>query len=165
MKTVFFVRHAKSSWSDQSLADIERPLNNRGLRDAPFMAALLKGKAVEADQLISSPANRAFTTATYFAEALGVQREDILVRNEIYEAWPEDIINIVQSAEEAWSTILIFGHNPTMTSIANIFSKEYIANVPTCGIVKVVAPVDNWSMFRRENAKMEQFYYPKQYFT
>ena len=84
MKNVYFVRHAKSSWRDASLNDIERPLNSRGLRDAPFMAKLLKSKNVKPDLILSSPANRALTTAKYFAKEMGIPTEKIDVRNRIY---------------------------------------------------------------------------------
>ncbi len=148
-----------------SLSDIERPLNSRGMRDAPFMAAMLSGRGVTPDQIISSPANRALTTASYFAEELRIKREDILVKREIYEAWPEDILNIVQSVDEQHKTILLFGHNPSLTSIANLFSREYIANVPTCGIIQVESQVEQWALFRNENAKVAGFHFPKQYFS
>ena len=92
MKTIYFIRHAKSSWADMSLRDIQRPLNARGLRDAPFMAKMLKGRGVQLDAIVSSPANRAFTTATYFAEAFGLKSADIIVKQDIYEAFTERCI-------------------------------------------------------------------------
>ena len=82
MKKLFLVRHAKSSWADPSLADLDRPLNKRGLRDAPFMAKLLKGRGVQPDRILSSPANRAFTTASYFAEALDIPSKEIDIETE-----------------------------------------------------------------------------------
>ena len=164
MKTLFFVRHAKSSWADSSLSDIDRPLNDRGLRDAPFMAQLLKGKSIVPDQIITSPANRAFTTSTYFAEALGVKKEEIKVDTRIYEAWPEDILSLVRMLDNDLHTVILFGHNPTLTSLANMFSRTYIPNVPTCGIVKIEAKIDSWTLLNREVAEMSAFYYPKQYF-
>ena len=136
MKIVYFVRHAKSSWEDMSLRDIDRPLNPRGKRDAPFMAKLLKGKGVKADAIISSPANRAFSTASVFAAELEVKKEDIRVKDQIYEAYTNDVLDVISNLEDDLETVLIFGHNPTFTSLANMFSKDYIPNVPTCGIAK-----------------------------
>ena len=164
MKTVYFVRHAKSSWDDPSLRDLDRPLNPRGFRDAPFMAKLLKAKMVVPGQIISSPAKRAHTTAVYFAKELGLAPEDIMIRREIYEAYTGDVIDLIQSLPDDLDIVLIFGHNPTFTSIANMFSQDYIPNVPTCGITKVVAPVQNWKQFNEQTASLEDFYYPKQYF-
>ncbi|MEO1514356.1 MAG: histidine phosphatase family protein [Bacteroidota bacterium] len=164
MKTVFFIRHAKSSWADASLSDIDRPLNKRGLRDAPFMSQLLKGKGVTVDKIISSPANRAYTTATYFADAFEIAKQDILVRREIYEAWTEDVLGLVRGLDQEWNSVLIFGHNPCFTSLANLFSSSYIPNVPTCGISQVVAEVDNWAELTENTGRLHAFYYPKQYF-
>lgn len=164
MKTVYLIRHAKSSWSDSSLRDIDRPLNKRGYRDAPFMAKLLRGHGVEPDLIISSPANRARTTAGYFAEELGIDKKAIDLRQEIYEAYARDIIEMIQSLPDTANTVLIFGHNPCFTSVANTFSKEYIPNIPTCGITKIEADVASWSEFDERRAKLTDFYYPKQYF-
>jgi len=165
MKTVYLIRHAKSSWKDPSLDDIDRPLNKRGLRDAPFMAKLLKGRGVDPDRLLSSPAKRAQLTTAYFAEAFGVAPSGIEIRQEIYEAFPEDIMKLIQSLPDELATVLIFGHNPTFTSLANKFTEEYIANIPTCGIVHLQADTASWKQFDERSGRVRAFYYPKQYFT
>ena len=162
MKKVYFIRHAKSSWDDPGLSDINRPLNKRGLRDGPFMSKMLKGKEVNPDKLISSPANRAFTTATFFAKELNIPEQAIVVRKEIYHAYPEEVLNIIRNLSDADDVILLFGHNPCFTSLANQFSDEYIPNVPTCGIVRVDADVEHWSDFEKVG-KLKAFYFPKQY--
>ncbi len=165
MKTVYFIRHAKSSWDEPSLRDIDRPLSSRGLRDAPFMANMLKSKSVKPDLIISSPANRALTTAKFFAKELGIDADSIEVKRNIYEAYPEDVINVIRNANDAVSVILIFGHNPTFTSLANRFTEDYIPNIPTCGIVKIEADIKSWSELNERNATQTEFYYPKQYFS
>lgn len=165
MKTVYFVRHAKSSWDSGASRDKDRPLNSRGSRDAPFMAKLLKGNGIQVDAIISSTANRAFTTATYFAEEFGINKEDIIAKDEIYEAFEEDVLQVVWGLEDRFQTVLIFGHNPTLTGLANRFSEEYIPNVPTCGIVKIESSVTKWSALNPENARMTAFHYPKKYFA
>jgi len=162
MKKIYFIRHAKSSWDDPGLTDIERPLNKRGLRDAPFMSKMLKGKNVQPDKIISSPANRAFTTATYFAAALNIPEQAIVVRKEIYHAYPEQVLNIIRNLSDSDDVVILFGHNPCFTSLANQFSEEYIPNVPTCGIVEVEAMVEKWSDFENEG-KLKAFHFPKQY--
>ncbi len=165
MKTCYLIRHAKSSWADPSLRDIDRPLNNRGLRDAPFMANLLKGKGIVADQLVSSPANRAFTTATYFAAAQGLSANDIEKKKEIYEAYPEELHNLILTFPDDWNAVFMFGHNPGFTSLANRYASEYIPNVPTCGIVCLESEAKSWLKFNPSNTRMTAFYYPKQYFS
>ena len=164
MKKVYFIRHAKSSWEDASLSDSQRPLNKRGFRDAPFMAKLLKSKGVKADLIITSPANRALTTAKYFAAEMNLPDEKIDINNIVYGAYPEDVINLVKNVDDKVDTLLVFGHNPTFTSIVNRYTEDYIANVPTCGIVKIEADINSWSTFNESNAIQTEFYYPKQYF-
>ena len=165
MKSLYFIRHAKSSWDDSSLADIDRPLNKRGMRDAPFMAQLLKGKGVQPDLIISSPANRAFITASHFAKALDIAVDDIQVEERIYEAWPDDVMEIVRALPKKHRTVLVFGHNPTFTSIANLFAEDYIVNVPTCGIVHLESSASEWKLLSDANTQLEAFHFPKQYFS
>lgn len=165
MKTVYLIRHAKSSWKDMSLRDIDRPLNKRGKRDAPFMGKLLVDQGVQPDVLISSPANRAFTTACHIANAFGIEKEDIIKDKSIYEAYTTDILQIIQSQPSSRSTIFLFGHNPTFTSVANQFTSNYIDNVPTCGIVQIEAPINDWKAFNEKTGKVISFQYPKQHFV
>ena len=166
MKNVFLVRHAKSSWKDMSLRDIERPLNKRGKRDAPYMAKLLAGKVAKPDALISSPANRAFTTAAHFAKAWEIDRMDIIQKEEIYEAYQSDILEVIQALDEQWQSVFIFGHNPTFTMLANAFpGGGFISNVPTCGVVELHSQAEKWSLFSPKNTRLVHFYYPKQFFV
>ncbi len=164
MKNVFFVRHAKSSWVDMSLNDFDRPLNKRGLRDAPFMATLLTTKANKIDLILSSPANRAFTTATYFAKAYSIDVENIQLEPTLYHPSPDDVYNVIKSLDTPLENILIFGHNPAWTTIANTFSDEYIPNIPTAGIFKIASTIDSWKEFDEQNGKFDALYYPKMYF-
>jgi len=164
MKTVYFVRHAKSSWEDHTLRDKDRPLNKRGKRDAPFMANLMKEKGIQVDAIVSSPANRAFTTACHFAAALGIELEAIHKEENIYEAYDTEVLDIIKKLPNKYQTIFVFGHNPGFTSLANLFTTDYINNVPTCGIVHVAAAVEDWKDFGETTGKLVAFHYPKQYF-
>lgn len=167
MKTVYLVRHAKSSWDDPSLHDSDRPLNKRGKRDAPFMAKLFADRGLRPDALVSSPAVRAFTTAKHFAKALGFRKEDIVQQPAIYEAMSSDILRLVQQdLREEWQTVLLFGHNPTFTIFANQFDGRHIDNIPTCGVVKLSGPIDHWRDFYPGNGiRLEEFVYPKQFLS
>ncbi len=163
MKVFYLIRHAKSSWGDAQLRDIQRPLNARGLRDAPFMSQMLKGKGEIPNQIISSPAIRAHTTAKYFAEAFDIAAEDIVLESDIYEAYPEQVIEIVRELDDKLQVVLVFGHNPAFTSLANMFSEEYIANVATCGIVRIVSTSETWGDIDRSNTQVAEYLYPKEY--
>jgi phosphohistidine phosphatase len=163
MKTVYLDRHAKSSWDNHDLRDIERPLNERGLRDAPFMAKMLKAKGLKPDVLLSSPALRALSTATFFKAELGIEGEDLLIRDEIYEAMSSTIVSLIQRLPADCDTVMLFGHNPTFTNVANLFSEKYIVNIPTCGIVKIESSADRWPDFNEKTARVLQQFFPKEY--
>ncbi len=163
MKTLILVRHAKSSWKDMTLRDKDRPLNKRGKRDAPFMGQKLKGLGIQPNMIWSSPAKRAFTTASHLADALGFLKEDIEIKNRIYGGSSTEIIDMIKDADASIQTLMVFGHNPEFTSIANQFSTTYIANVPTCGIIRVQFDIESWDELSKENAKVFSFIYPKMF--
>ena len=163
MKTFYLVRHAKSSWDNSSLRDIERPLNERGLNDAPIMAKLMRSKGVRPDLLVSSPAIRALTTAAYFKNELGVEGEDLWVRDEIYEAMSSTIVDLIHLLPEDCGTAMLFGHNPTFTNVAGMFTKDYIDNIPTCGVVCVRSEAATWPEVSSENSQVVEMFFPKEY--
>jgi phosphohistidine phosphatase len=162
MKTVIFVRHAKSSWSDFNLSDHDRPLDERGLRDAPRMAARLYEKGVLLDHLLSSTAKRARSTAQYFASAQGLNESDIETEKELYHAYPDTIIDQVQMLDDRFNCVALFGHNPGYTELYNLFTSDLIDNLPTCGVFKVEADIDTWIDFRPDNARITDYFFPKQ---
>lgn len=163
MKTIFLIRHAKSSWDNPSLRDFDRPLNKRGFRDAPFMAQFLSKKTPAPDKLVSSPAKRAFTTATYFAEAYGLTSDNIHQEIGFYEAYSQELLFIIQRLQPEWNTVFLFGHNPGFTNLANQFATDFIANIPTCGIAEISGPIEDWKDFQKGKVKLKNFYYPKQF--
>jgi phosphohistidine phosphatase len=161
MKSLFLIRHAKSSWSDSSLHDHDRPLNERGKRDGPRMAKWIHSQGAQPDAIVSSTAKRARKTAQYFAKAFGVDKGDIERRSAIYEASTRALLQVIQELDDEWETVFLFGHNPGFTDLANLFPGDYIDNVPTCGIVRLEADVDSWKDFGPQSAEQRAFYYPK----
>ena len=127
------------------------------------MANLMKEKGVQADAIISSPANRAYTTACHFANALGIEEPAIHKKEPIYEAYDTDVLEIIQELPNTYHTIFVFGHNPSFTSIANLFTTDYIDNVPTCGVVILESEAKSWMEFDMDNTKRQAFIYPKMY--
>ena len=164
MKTVYFVRHAKSSWDNASIKDFDRPLNERGLRDAPEMGLKLKQLDAKIELIVSSPAKRAYTTATYFAAALGISPDQVISEPRLYEAMSEDVLEVVGGLSDEFDTVAIFGHNPTLTFIANLFTEDFIDNVPTCGVFRVDANVPSWNQFRENSGRLTEFHFPKQFY-
>jgi len=161
MKRIFVVRHAKSSW-ETGKSDFERPLNPRGLRDAPKMAAYLKAKGAKPDLLITSSAVRAKTTAAFFAEALGIPEDLQWEAESLYHAAMLEVLDLVCSIPDEYDTIMLFGHNPGFTYFANEFwGENWIDNLPTCGVVEIEGDVKSWTMFTGETAKVVGHYFPK----
>ncbi len=165
MKTLYLVRHAKSSWKGAYMDDIDRPLNKRGKRDAPFMGKLLHDKGHIPDIFMSSPANRAQTTATFFAEQLNYPEDKIIVNNNIYEAGINDLLNSVEhDIEDRYHSAMLFGHNMTYTMFANLYAQPALDNMPTCSIVQINYDVNSWAEITSENGKLVFFEYPRKYF-
>ncbi|MEL7220784.1 MAG: histidine phosphatase family protein [Bacteroidota bacterium] len=165
MKKLILVRHAKSSWRDISLRDHDRPLNGRGKRDGPFMARLLAARHKDQPILVSSTANRAYTTAKYFAEAFGQSEAGIRLEDAIYEASTMTLQQVIAGLKPDWDTVVLFGHNPGFTMLANLFyGDKYIDNLPTCGIVEILGEeVTDWNDFSPTTAQVTAIHYPKQY--
>lgn len=161
MKTLFLIRHAKSSWADIGARDIDRALNDRGHKDAPEMANFLKNKGILPDLIVSSPAKRALMTAGYFATAFSMPVKNIDIQHDIYEADETTLLHVVRDLPPAANTILLFGHNPTFTYFANRYAIEFIDNVATCGIVQYNMSVAEWTDFNEKTVKVAGYFYPK----
>ncbi|MCB2203960.1 histidine phosphatase family protein [bacterium] len=163
MKTLFIVRHAKSSWKQEFLTDFERPLNKRGHRDAPVMAAVLKERGVKPDYIRCSPANRALTTARLLAEGLGYDLDHIETDEHMYGAGDRQLKTIVQQLPDSAETAMIVGHNPGMMMLANRLAGFEEDNLPTCGIVCVRFEAETWSAVDDREGTIEYFEYPKKH--
>jgi len=161
MKTLLLIRHAKSSWDDFSIQDFDRPLNDRGKRDAPMMAQRLKGKGLLPDALLASPAKRARKTAELFAEELDYPRTKIDWIQELYLATPSVFTQVISRVSDEHNFIAIFSHNNGLTDFANQLTNVRIDNIPTCGIFAVKIPITKWSQFAETEKEFWFFDYPK----
>jgi len=161
MKSLLIVRHAKSSWDSSSQKDFDRPLNERGHRDAPAMAKRLLNNKIAIDAFISSPAKRAFTTCKYFAETYGIKEKKIIVIPRLYEASVADFYNAVAGADDSFECIALFSHNPGVTAFANLLTATQIDNMPTCGVFAVKAETNKWKDFEASEKTFWFFDYPK----
>jgi phosphohistidine phosphatase len=164
MKTLILVRHAKSSWEDKNATDFERTLNNRGKKDAPFMADILKNKNVKIDLILSSPAIRALSTAIIFAKEFGISEEEIVANKDIYEAGRKDLLKILLETDDSVDHLILFGHNPGLTYLSNYLCNFETDNIPTCGIVCMQLDFDSWKYLGNKTCSLKFFEYPKKYF-
>ena len=162
MKTIYLVRHAKSSWKDFTLSDFDKPLNKRGKKDVIVMGKLLREKQINPDLILSSSAVRAKTTALDIAERIGFQQNKILFKDEIYEASVQNLMRMINEIDNRFSSVMLFAHNPGLTSLNNFISNKYIENIPTCGVVALTSEKD-WSKTDKNSFKFLFFEYPKKY--
>lgn len=163
MKTLFLIRHGKSSWANESVSDYDRPLKDRGIEDAHKIVEHLKEKGVSPDLIISSPANRALSTAKIFSKVLEYSEEKILIKEDIYFGSSFEIKNTFKSLDNKVNTVFIFGHNPYITEVVNDYTDEIIINVPTSGTACITSEADTWLEFETKSPKMQYFYYPKMF--
>lgn len=163
MKVLYLIRHAKSSWDNDRLTDFERPLNERGKKDAPRMAKRIKEKEITPDLMISSPAKRAIKTCKAFANILSYPKSSIKEDPTLYHASPETIASVIQGIRDKADVVLIFGHNPGLTEFAEWLTGENLVNVPTCGVVGVKLKIKSWKDLSRDKASMILFDFPKKH--
>lgn len=161
MKQLLLIRHAKSSWDDPLQNDINRPLNNRGMKDAPAMAEHLLDKKIKIDAFISSPAARALGTCIYFAKAYDVKKKEIIQIDELYNAQVENFYKVTCEADDSFNSIALFSHNPGITAFANELTDVHVDDMPTCSIFAVKANIEKWEEFTRGEKLFWFFDYPK----
>ncbi len=162
MKRLTLFRHAKSSWKDAALADHDRPLSGRGERDAPKMGARLLARKARPSLIMASTAVRAVTTARQVAESLAYPMEFLQTERRLYLAAPNEILELIESQEDNFSDLLIVGHNPGLTDLANQLLPDLgLDNLPTAGVVAMEFPTREWSKVAQSDAKLLYLDYPK----
>lgn len=159
MKTLYLMRHAKSSWKDSTIDDFDRPLNKRGLNDAPLVGKYLYNQKIAFDEIISSPARRAANTAELIANEIKFDHK-IIFESSIYNANSSDLLKVIRSIKEDVHQFILIGHNPSLNELANYLLKEEIDNIPTAGVVAISFDVD-WKEIIEKSGKLVFFIYPK----
>ncbi len=158
MKTLYLLRHAKSSWDNPQLRDFDRPLNASGYQDAAVMASrlqiLLREKGEVLGTILSSPALRTCTTADIIAESLQLKPEQIQMEPQIYLASSGRLLQLVRRFDDSVSAALLIAHNPALTDLANEMTNSSIENIPTCGLVALQLPVNHWAEAKFGEARL-----------
>lgn len=160
-KTLILVRHAKSSWKDSNLNDIQRPLNKRGNKDAPKMGKHLLEKKIVPNAIFSSSGLRALTTARLISVEIGIKPSEIKVDDKLYTFSSEDLLKVIRSIKDKYTNVMVVGHNPAITDLTNYLSGSDIDNVPTCGVAVLKLTTDSWNSIGKKKAKLSVFDYPK----
>jgi phosphohistidine phosphatase len=161
MKTLLLVRHAKSSHSAGLSSDFDRPLNDRGFREAAEMGKKLFKNRTPIDQFVSSPALRAKTTAELFADEYHCKMKEINFIPSLYDAAPDDFLEAIQDIQDNFQSIALFSHNPGITEFASSLTNTHITQMPTCSVFAVSAAVDSWKEFAGSEKKFLFFYRPE----
>jgi phosphohistidine phosphatase len=161
MKTLYVVRHAKSSWEDMSLSDHDRPLLPIGEKKTKRIVNYLKGKGVLPDLFISSSATRAYETARIIAKGLGYPEEKIVKEPNLYHASDDDILKELYGLDNDIDSVMIFGHNPTLTYFVNRYLDHTIFNLPTSGLAGIVFETDKWEKIGGAKNHIQFFVTPK----
>ena len=163
MKEICLVRHAKSSWKYPQLDDFERPLKKRGRKNAPFMGKIVHQLGFSPDLIITSPASRAAMTARALAFEINYPLEKIRYLALVYESDEIDLIHILEGLDDNLKKVMLVGHNPALTRLANSIGNYPISNIPTSGVFCVALDITSWSGIKKNPGKLKYFEFPKKH--
>ncbi|MDX1462745.1 MAG: histidine phosphatase family protein [Marinirhabdus sp.] len=144
MKTLYMVRHAKSSWK-HDVIDHQRPLKGRGKNDGELVSEYVSTNYSAPEKIVSSDAVRALTTAQYFKDAFQIEDSDFSTDHSLYDFSGQDVMSVIKNFDDELNCVMIVGHNHAFTSIANMLGNQYIENLPTCGFVIIEFDEESWS--------------------
>ncbi len=145
MKTLILIRHAKSSWQNETLLDVERPLRRKGEKRTKLIAQHFNNIGLKPDIIVTSHAERARQTAFIVAETIGFPKEDIVLEKGLYDTSVSSLNDFLYGIEDNHDTVMIFGHNPELTQLANQFISKKIDWLPTSGAVSVSFDCEKWN--------------------
>lgn len=158
MKKLILVRHGKSSWKED-LPDDERPLKKRAYKDAALVLNAFSGFHNKPLKMWSSYATRALTTARIFKERLEVEDRDFSVKDELYTFDTNKLLNVIRGCNDEVETLMVFGHNPAMTGVANLLGDQHFSNVPTTGLCVINFETNSWQNIQK--GKTILYLFPK----
>ena len=159
MKTLFLCRHAKSSWTDAALSDFDRPLNERGLKAAPFMGELMREKKLRPNLLLTSPALRARATVEILKKS-GTLAADIVFEHRIYEASPQGLRQVIAELDDSFISAMLVGHNPGIEGFIRFLTGQ-LESMPTAALAVIDLNVEKWSDIDHGCGKLLQILRPR----
>jgi len=145
MKKLCLFRHAKSTYASLGTDDVDRPLHEVGFINAPMMGHVITEQhKFKPDLILTSNAKRALQTSKLVAEAIGYDEKKIQIEDKLYEAGVEALLNQIQLIEEKYKSVLLIGHNPGLTLLANFLTDQHIGNLATCGSIAIEFNTKTW---------------------
>lgn len=167
MKTIYIVRHAKSSWEYERVGDIDRPLKERGIRDAHLLSKALSSKIERPDIFVSSSANRALHTAMIFAENFNYPLANLLIKKSLYSFSDGYLVKTIMALDDAFDSAIVFSHDHGINTFVNKYGSDKIAHVPTCGVIGIQFNTEHWKSINKDKTikkgKTILFKTPKMY--
>ncbi|WP_425659470.1 SixA phosphatase family protein [Tenacibaculum ascidiaceicola] len=157
MKTLYIVRHAKSSWKYESVKDIDRPLKERGISDAHLLSKYLAGEIQRPDVFLSSSANRALHTAVIFCENFGYPLSNLKIKRQLYSFSDGYLVKTVKALDDSFNSAIVFSHDHGINSFVNKFGNKPIAHVSTCGVVGIEFDTKHWKDIKKGNTVLVEF--------
>jgi phosphohistidine phosphatase len=157
MKTLYIVRHAKSSWEYEGIEDIDRPLKRRGIKDAHLMSKFLSKEIDRPDVFVSSSANRALHTALIFCENFEYPLSNIKIKRQLYSFSDGYLVKTVNALDDGFNSAIIFSHDHGINSFVNKFGNKPISHVTTCGVVGIQFDDKHWKNIKKGKTFMVDF--------
>ena len=157
MKTLYIVRHAKSSWEYEGIEDIDRPLKKRGIKDAHLISNFLSEEVSKPDVFISSSANRALHTAVIFCENLKYPLSNLNIRKQLYNFSDGYLVKTVNALDDDYNSAIIFSHDHGINTFVNKYGSKPIAYVPTCGVIGIRFDEIHWKNIKKGKTFMIEF--------
>jgi len=161
MKNIYLVRHAKAESPGPLVMDFKRALNPRGEEAVLLMGERLKEKNISPQLFLTSPAIRTMTTAQGIAKCLGKSMEDIFEEETIYNASLKTLVEVIHDLDNKYDNVMLFGHNPGMTELANYLGDAPVSHMPTCAVYGVSFDLNDWRKINAKGGTCLFFDYPK----
>ena len=157
MKTLYIVRHAKSSWEYNSIEDIDRPLKERGILDAHLMSNFLAETIKKPDVFVSSSANRPLHTATIFCHNFGYPLSNLYIKKQLYSFSDGYLVKTIKALDDNFDSAIIFSHDHGINTFVNKYGDKPIAHVPTCGIIGIQFDMKHWKSIKQGKTVLIEF--------
>ncbi|MCK5814424.1 MAG: histidine phosphatase family protein [Flavobacteriaceae bacterium] len=157
MKTLYIVRHAKSSWAYEGISDEDRPLKKRGINDAHLMSKVLKEKINRPDAFVSSSANRALHTATIFCKTFNFPLSNLIISGSLYSFSDGYLVKKIKALDDGFDSVIIFSHNHGINDFVKTFGDKFVETVPTTGIIGIKFDTKHWKSIKRGSTFLADF--------
>ena len=157
MKTLYIVRHAKSSWEYEGIEDIDRPLKKRGIKDAHLLSKYLSKQIQRPDVFISSTANRALHTSVIFCENFQYPLSNLKMKRQLYSFSDGYLVKTVKALDDSFNSAIIFSHDHGINTFVNKYGNKPIAHVPTCGVIGIQFDEKHWKNIKKGNTVLIEF--------